>query len=523
MLSLALLTIPGLVLYSRIKKTFTLPELAAASVVLSLILIPFAAFLAVPLGIHPAIPLAFLTLYLLYRRGGKIHSMKGQLKPLLSALFFAVLVFIILSQYFAGAVVHPTHASDTVWHLSNAQWFAQSPQFPPEDSYSPGYFLNANWLMTVLLSFVDVRIAFALCAFALFLSVYLIAEKLFKSGLAAAWLYMLLAGLSWLVQSESVFQPLIFSPLNFKFDPTLLFFFLPQPQAIGLLLFAFTLFLFFEKRHALLGITLAVLAGYHLQTAATLLIALLVYNISRKQFPRFFPWFAVAVIPFILPLLSITGTHFFIEFQPDSLKTIALTIFPLALLAWPQRKSDFLPFLATLSVLFAIFISIPLTWNGYRFLAYAAIPLAILASPSLRKKLPVIIAILLCVSSLVLTGLYIGHQYNQASPADLSALEWAKENTPQDAIFLEAYSLFPRVPLLAHRRILYGGYYGSQYHGYDGRQLVESITGETNATRLRQKLKGIDYVFFGEREKELPFAQALSQFEEVYPGIHTIG
>ena len=514
MLPLALLTLPGLVLYSRIRRQFSLPELLASSIALSVILIPLAAMLSRPLGVPPAAPLALFAALLLFRRGGKLKLSKKHIAPLLSALFFAALVLFVLAPYFMGATVQATHAGDSVWHLSNARWYSLSPQFPPEDSYSPGRAINADWLFTVLLGETEIHTLFALAAFALFLFVYLIAERLFRSGLAAAWLYMAFAGASWLLPASDIFQQLIFSPLGFKFDPTLLFFFLPQPQAIGLLLMSFILFLFLERRHALMGIVLGVLVGFHVQTAAVLLIAFL-FRHER----RFFPYFIASSAPFIFPLLSFHGAPFLVSFQPAALLTFSLTLLPLVPFAWPRRNTPFLPLLAILSATLAFLVAIPITQNGYRFLAYAAMPLAILASPSLKNLLPLLLALALTISSLSLAAFYTTGHYQQAAPSELPALNWIKHNTPRGAIVLEAYSLFPRVPYLAQRRILYGGQYGPQYHGYDGRRLVESITNETNATRLKQKLKGIGYILLGERERKLPFAQALGNFSQPFPGV----
>ena len=523
MLSLALLIVPGLALYSRAKKEFTLVELVAASIALSFVLLPFAAMLARPFGFEPWLPLGLLVIALLFRPGGKLKGQK-QFKPLALALLFGLLVLAILSQYLAGPAVHPLHAADAVWHASNAALYSISPQFPPLDSYSPGLPLAANWAYTVLLGETNLHVVFFLAAIALFLSVYLIAEKLFKSGTAAAVLFTFFAGLSWLLQYNDTFWRLVYLPLNFKFDPTLVFFLLPQPQAIGFVLFAFALWLYMEKRPALLGITLAGLAGYQLQTAAVLFIALILHTATKRELPHWLPWFAFTSLPFLLPLATVHQSQFSLYFSTDALKTAALTVVPLAALAWSKRKTPFLPALAVLCVLLAVFVNIPLTWNGYRFLDYAVLPLAILASASLKKTLPAIVAVALCVSSIVLIGLFIGQSYQQAAPSEFPALQWIDANTPSDALFLEAYSYFPRVPYLGHRAILYGGYFGPAYHGWDGKLVVERITGETDPARVRRLLleNNIDYVFAGEREKALPFYPALSQFDEAYPGVFRV-
>ncbi|MCK4327000.1 MAG: hypothetical protein KAW41_00830 [Candidatus Diapherotrites archaeon] len=516
MLSLALLIVPGLVLYSRMRKEFSLAELVAASIALSMVVLPFAAMLARPMGLAPVVPLGFFVAYLLYRKGGRLTIGKRDKMALAVGLVFALLVALVLLQY-AGPAVHPTHAGDAVWHMSNAEWYRLSPQFPPEDSYTPGHTINGNWLFTVLLGEAGMA-AIPLAALALFLSVYLVGEKLFRSGMRAGALFMLLAGGSWVLGTG--FQEIIFAPLGFKFDPTLLFFFLPQPQAIGLGLMAFALFLFLKKQDKLLGVTLAVLAGYHLQTAAVLVGAILLHHAINRKKPRFLPWMALG-IPFLLPLLSVSGSHMAFGFRPEALPTIALTVLPLGALAWRNRKTELLALLSWLGIALALFVAIPLTQNGYRFLVYAALPLAVLASPRLDNAPRVLIAGLLCISSVALVGVYTGNQYGQAAPSELAALEWARENTPQDAIFLEEWSLFPRVPYLAHRRILYGGHYGVQYHGLDNRGVVKQITGESDGGRLRELLleNNVDYVFVGEREKKLGFYPALAQFEEVYPGV----
>ena len=204
-----------------------------------------------------------------------------------------------------------------------------------------------------------------------------------------------------------------------------------------------------------------------------------------------------------------------------ALPTIALTVLPLGVLAWKRRKAPLLPLLAWGSIALALSVAIPLTQNGYRFLVYAALPLAVLAGPALKGRLGALAAVALCVSSVALLGVYTAGAYQQAAPSEMAALEWARDNTPDEAVFLEAWSLFPRVPFVAHRRILYGGQYGLQYHGFDDRGLVNRITGETDAAVVKQLLleNNVDYLFVGEREKALPFYASLAQFEEVHPGV----
>ncbi|MFC2175321.1 hypothetical protein ACFLQ2_05690, partial [archaeon] len=383
MLSLALLTIPGLALYSRAKKGFSLPELVAASIALSVVLLPFAAMLSRPLGVSPIVPLGFLVAYLFYRKGGKLTVGKRDKMALAIGLVFALLVAAVLSQYLIGAAVHPTQAGDAVWHASNINWYRVAPQFPPEDAYSPTHALRGNWLFTVLMGETSLHMAMPLAVLALFLSVYLVAEKLFKSGIAAGLLFTAFAGASWVLGTG--FQELIFSPLGFKFDPTLLFFFLPQPQAIGLMLMAFALFLFFEKRNSLLGITLAALVGYHLQTAVVLVAAILIHHGIKREWPGWIKWMLLA-IPFVVPLVGVSGSHIALGFQESALVTMALTVLPLGILAWGKRKAELLPLLSWIGIVLALFVAIPLMQNGYRFLVYAAMPLAILASSQIKKK-----------------------------------------------------------------------------------------------------------------------------------------
>lgn len=521
MFSLALLTIPGFVLYTRIKKNFFLAELVAASIVLSTIFIPLAAMIARPFNIEPIIPLVIVSAFLLYYKGGELIITRKDLLAVGIACAFAALVFVVLAPFLTGSLVHPVHAGDAVWHASNAKWYLINPQFPPEDTYSPGNSIKANWLFEVLIGETNLHAVMALTAAALFLCVYLIGEKLFGTGIQAGALFMLLSGASWLVGND--FQSIIFMPLNFKFDPTLVYFFLPQPQAIGFLLAAFALYMFFEKCESLMGLALALLVGYHIQTAFVFISGITLHYIINKKKPMFLPWLILAT-PFVIPITQISVSHAVLKLRPEALPTISLTLLPLVVLAWKKRKVVLLPLLSAYSLLLSLVIAMPLTQNAYRFLGYASLPLTILASARMNNAPSVLLAALLCVSSFAAVNVFISSSYEQAAPSELAALDWIKNNVAKEAIILEAWSLFPRVPYLAHRRIVYGGQYGLQYHGFDNRHLVQKITNERNPAMLRQLLieNNVSYVFMGEREKTLPFASAVTQFEEPYPGVFKV-
>jgi len=144
------------------------------------------------------------------------------------------------------------------------------------------------------------------------------------------------------------------------------------------------------------------------------------------------------------------------------------------------------------------FIALPLTNNSYRFLVYLWLPVALFASYYIStvvagltaarfssakmslKVLAIVAAVLLALpTSYLLWDFYNEGSYVLASPAEVQALQWIKGNTPKDAIFLEAPSTFPRIPIETRTK---GGFrcsiYTIQYHGVDLQTEIDALMNE---------------------------------------------
>ena len=139
------------------------------------------------------------------------------------------------------------------------------------------------------------------------------------------------------------------------------------------------------------------------------------------------------------------------------------------------------------------------------------------------------LAILLIIpSSIIIAVYYNGEPYQQASPDDVSALQWIKDNTPKDAIVFENPSPFPRVSALSGRAVPYTGQYMDQFHGVNLQYQMEDIMHMSDPAALKETLSyyNASYVFLGSQEKNSPFAGTLTNttyFKLVYGDVATAG
>lgn len=323
-----LLFVPGFAMLMALKRRFDAVEATAYSFTLSILAFPLAAMIAW-LADMPHATAALLGLLVLaiaaYNRNREAELVNTRLQwPVLGvALFiFALVLFITLKTFTLtpeGLVCSTTHASDLNFFLSTAQRYIASPHMPLEDPYLPGYYIVYNWFMQLLMGelglltgvdlFVILKILIPLVSALIFLDAYLLALFLFKSerdALVASSLYVAASGLSWAYIAYQVFilknpAPDIFKELvydwpgimSLKYDPTALFFFLPQTQTFGLLgmTFGFLAFLAAIREKswacsAVAALALASLVFFHMITAFPVLLAMglmFLYLIFRRK------------------------------------------------------------------------------------------------------------------------------------------------------------------------------------------------------------------------------------------------
>jgi uncharacterized membrane protein len=186
-------------------------------------------------------------------------------------------------------------------------------------------------------------------------------------------------------------------------------------------------------------------------------------------------------------------------------------------------------------------VALPLTNNSYRFLVFLWLPVALFASyyistvvakltaahfssPKMALKVLAIVAALVLAlpTSYLLWDFYNNESYVLASPAEVHALQWITVNTPKDAIFLEAPSTFPRIPLETGRRVVFAGsIYTIQYNGVNLQTQIDALMNERNPESLSLSLTqhNVSYVFVGSREQQYAIATTLKDtnyFQSVY-------
>jgi hypothetical protein len=518
---------------------------------------------------------------------------RGQLPALAIALLIAVVVLFITLKTFAltpaGLVVSTTHASDLNFYLSIAQRYIASPQIPMEDPDLPGYSVVYNWFMQLLMGelglltgvdlFVILKVLVPLVSALIFLDFYLLARLLFNSerdALSASLVYVAASGLSWVYiayqyfilgnPSPDVFKEMVYEwpgnismipgiefTMGLKYDPTVLFFFLPQTQTFGLVAMIFGFYMFLsamrKKSIAYAVVTSAVLASlvfYHMITAFPVFLALgvmFLYLLYRRRFEDV----ALAAIPVGVALAAslyqlsilqqgnaaqvILGHH--PDVLPDILFSVGLLI-PFALYGMYLKRDDeasrLLMLFAAIDFILLNVLELPATANTYRFLVYLALPVSLfsglvfsrwLASRNLLKAGMATAAILLMIpSTAIMVGFYNESSYTHATTAEYNALVWLKDNTPKNAIVFEEPGFFPRVPVVTGRDVAYAGeIYTSQYHNVDLQSDAHSIMGVSDPATLYSRLSEykVSYVFVGGRESGYPFVSALEDTQYFLP------
>ncbi|MGZ4884575.1 MAG: hypothetical protein ACXVI7_04470 [Halobacteriota archaeon] len=514
------------------------------------------------------------------------HQLVSLALPLLLALSLALVVSVPLSKSLIvgdeGFVMNPTQASDLNFHLSIIARFIESPHIPPENPYLPAHYIVYDFFMHLFVGTLSIltgissltifKITVPTLFFTLSMNIYVLCRRAFNNATAliAMILYTLGGGLAWIViiakSPSDLFPSLIYrfaDAAAVKYDQTLLFYLLPQTQTFALvvLTFAFILWITLIKelnvRNALIfGLILGILPYYHLITAFSLSVAVaayVVYEYARRR-----PKCAQYHLGALVVGGAIASPMLFLLLGGPNQAEIAFFTFPLffwflvyglvgivacigACKSLSKETSKPLIFFALCALVAANVIALPLTTNGYRFLVYLWLPVAIFASYYVaivlakphgerfwsKTKALKILAILaaLCLAlptSVMLWEFYNGETYVLASSDELQAMQWIKANTSKDAIFLEEPSTFPRIPFETGRRLAFAGeLYAIQYNGIDLQQQINALMNERSPEILSLNLKqnNVSYVFVGSHEQQYEIAKTvkdLNYFERVY-------
>ncbi|MGA3358657.1 MAG: DUF2298 domain-containing protein [Halobacteriota archaeon] len=603
-----LFILPGLGFYVLYKagKQIDILEAISYSISLTLVLVPTAATVLYLAGVGIAmtgvsIGLTVITVSILsfvFRKNSvkppevnsatdrENHKLVSLTLPILLAVVLALVVSVPLSRSLVvsdqGLVMNPTEAGDLNFHLSIIARFVESPHVPPEDPYLPAHYVVYDFfthvyvgtlsILTGISSLTIFKIAVPFLFFALSMNIYVLCRRVFNSATAliAMLLYTLGGGLAWIVivaqRPSDLFPYLIYhftDTAAIKYDQTLLFYLLPQPQtfALVILVFAFILWITLIKeinlRNAvLLGIILGLLPYYHLITAFLLFVAVAAYVVwayARGLVrPARYHFGALAVggatASPLLFLLVGGPNQVEIAFSTYSLYFLLLIYGLVGILACiggfrSLSKETGKPLLLfALCALIAMnVVALPLTTNSYRFLVYLWLPVAVFASYYIstavakvpnkhfwsRKKALEVLAILAALflaipTSYMLWEFYNNETYVLASPNEVQAMQWIKANTSKDAIFLEEPSTFPRIPFETGRRLAFAGeLYTIQYHGIDLQQEINALMNERNPQLLSLGLKqyNVSYVFIGSHEQQYEIATTVKDpryFESVY-------
>ena len=510
-----------------------------------------------------------------------------QLAIITISTLLALTVYIPLSNSYVsnsgGLVMHPTQASDLNFHLSIISRFIESPHIPVEDPYLANYYINYNWFMHVYMGiltiltgvhqFTMLKIIVPLLFFTLSMNIYLLARKIYNYGTAliSTIIYTIGGGLTWVLivyfNPSDVFHFLIYQlggNANIKYDQTFLFYLLPQTQSFALVILVFAIFLWIKiannynlRNIVVLSLILIALPFYHLITAFPLFASMGLFSIytfirygAKSAYPTLIPLIVASlmIVPnFILisngqlSQITITPINYSLGFMLFTYGIIGIFAFIGAYQSLKSKHATPLIFFAVTTFAIMNIISLPLTFDTYRFLVYLYIPIAIFAgyyvsqtllelkqhgrsSKAVVIKASVVTIALICAlpTSVIMFEFYNGHSYLHVPNDELNAMDWIKSNTHKSSIFLEEPSTFPKIPLVTGRRLVFaGGLYTMQYHGIDRYAEINSILNESNATKLSSELKSLNvsYIFVGHEERMYRISSTIADgyyFEKVY-------
>ncbi|MDY6957972.1 MAG: hypothetical protein SVK08_02330 [Halobacteriota archaeon] len=576
-----ILFFPGLSVYIFVRDEVSIVELLGASITLSILIIPVMTVLShltmaptsILLGVQVIV---FSTLSLKKRvvaSGGKEEQ-----RTIIIAIVVALCTLIPLLSTFTigegGLITNPTHSGDLNYHLSIINRYITSAQIPPEDPYLPGHsmpyhffmhiFMGETCKMTSINPFTLLKVVFPLLASALFLNIYTLTEYIFnrKAAIASSLLYLFAGGFSWVYLlwlhfsggDIYLFRVLIYSwsPDMLKYDPTLLFYLLPQTQSFALVIMVFAIYLLIysmiecsDRMAILAGFTLGILSHYHLISAFPIFLLVgcfTLYKIREKGvFKRSTIILGIAIMITSFQIFSLSsgaGSQISIDHHPGILFTSIVSMGVLipfsvigAVKSFEMTKARGILIFSVILIIILNFLTMPLTQNTYRFLVYLAIPISIFSGyfvslywdHSSRARILITICIVLMIPSTVILGTYyLEARYVHADDYELLALDWISQNTQEDDIFFEEPYMFPRIPLVTGRRVAYAGpLYMEQYHGVREGQRYMNTLSETDSSVLNSEfhMMNVSYVFVGHRESKYLFTDALSDemmFDKVY-------
>lgn len=436
-------------------------------------------------------------------------------------------------------------------------------------------------LLSGVALFESFKVLVALVASLIFVDACLLAKAAFgsfKASVVAGFIYVASSGLSWLYmvytwlqgREIDVFKTVIYEwkgIMMLKYDTPSLYFFLPQTQTFGLLAMICGIYLYIlsirERSAVMAVITGAVLGSmvlYHTITAFPALVALgitFLYMVCRERRqllkPQGYSIMAIAAIPLMIGavasiyqisiLSASAGQQVIPGYQGDVPQTILMALGPLVPFALygMYRSRDRLaavPLLifAGVNFLFVNTLQMPATWNTYRFLVFLGLPVSLFAGMTLsgwlfsgrlwKIAIATLVILAMVPSTLAIVMFYSDSSYVHATPADVKALEWVKDNTPADAIFYEEPTHFVRLPVMTGRDVAYAGVvYTWQYHNVYRQDEMENILQIADREVLYDELlkKHVDYVFVGSKEAGYPFAVALEGMDKVRPVYNTDG
>jgi hypothetical protein len=582
-----LLSLPGLSLLTLFKKQLTLVELVAIPLTLSVLLFPMAVLVASPVSMYAAPALlglmtAAIALYQ-WAKGADIQIERSDMLPLLAGVAVFGIVLLVTLKTFrltdAGMLHGFTHGMDLNFHLSIARRFTVMPHIPPEDPYLPGHYIPYNWFMHVLFgglsstTGVDMLAVFKLLvpvtSALIFLDAYLLAGLAFTraAALAGSLLYVLGSGLSWLFVLFSwngtrldLFKCLVYERpgiMNLKYDPTALYFFLPQTQLFGILCMVFGLYMFAlaVKNRSLAasavgGLVMASLVFFHLINAFPVFIAVGLFSLYYILREKKLKMAAILFLPLLVGAAAVlyqatlfpanSGSQIAIGQHKDLPVTALLAIGPLlpfgAYGLYRSIEDDTAKLLASfalVNIVSVTFLIMDLTGNTYRFLTYLSLPLSLfsgvifskwLTSPKAHKMAAAMAVIVLMIpSTFLIADFYNNNKVETlASAPEVKALGWIEQNTPPNAVIFEKPTYFVKSPVLTGRDVAYAGQaYTRQYHGVVYQDHMDRILNATHPGSVWKAMTGdkVDYVFIGRKEAKYPYVKALadpSYFEKVY-------
>lgn len=231
------------------------------------------------------------------------------------------------------------------------------------------------------------------------------------------------------------------------------------------------------------------------------------------------------------PLLSVWNSQNITSTPP--VWDIFISFSPLLLFAvwgWYQSKSDKgegkIRFLQVWGLVGIILIFLPLDLQR-RFIAGYYLPLSGLAAIGLgkigRPRLNMIVLAMSIITNglLITMGIYSINTHSDnifLHKTDMDALNWIKYNTPSDAAILASPDIGLVIPGFTGRKVIYGHPFETPNAHLEKENVTRWYNGSMDRLQADRFIleKGIDYIYFGPREKELGEGRNLARYQRVY-------